>query len=88
MVAQDGSGNYRKVQQALDAVENLEEPAELARALDADPQAREAWNGFPRSVKRSILEWIGTAKRDETRAKRIAETAARAAKGERANQWR
>jgi uncharacterized protein YdeI (YjbR/CyaY-like superfamily) len=39
-------------------------------------------------VKRGILEWILTAKRPATRASRIEETARRAAKNERANQWR
>jgi len=73
---------------ALDAVENLQEPPELAAALDADPDARGHWDGFPRSVKRAILEWISTAKRPETRANRIRETAEQAAKGRRANQPR
>ena len=35
----------------------------------------------------AALEWIVQAKRPETRAKRIAETADRAARGGRANQW-
>jgi uncharacterized protein YdeI (YjbR/CyaY-like superfamily) len=72
----------------LDAVEALEEPPDLAAALDALPAARAAWAGFPRSAKRSILEWIVLAKRPATRAKRIAETAELAAQGLRANQPR
>jgi Bacteriocin-protection, YdeI or OmpD-Associated len=47
-----------------------------------------ALGGLPRSVKRGILEWIVQAKRPETRAKRVAETAERASRNERANQWR
>ena len=39
-------------------------------------------------MKRAILEWIANAKKAETRAKRIAETAKLAAKNIRANQWR
>jgi uncharacterized protein YdeI (YjbR/CyaY-like superfamily) len=70
---------------ALDAVENLEEPPELTAALDADPDARRNWDGFPRSAKRAGLVWISTAKRPETRADRVRETAARAARGERAD---
>ena len=73
---------------ALDAVERLEEPAELARALDADADARRHWDAFPRSAKRGILEWISNAKKPETRARRVAETARLAARDERANQWR
>ena len=73
---------------ALDDVENLTEPGELREALDADPAARRHWDAFPRSARRGILEWIGNAKRPETRARRIAETAARAAENARANEWR
>ncbi len=72
----------------LDAVEALTVPDDLAAALRASPPAADHWERFPRSVKRGILEWIEQAKRPETRAKRIANTATRAAKGERANQWR
>lgn len=71
---------------ALDDIENLVEPDDLRAALDASPAARASWDGFPRSAKRSILEWISTAKRAETRAKRIEKTATLAARGERANQ--
>lgn len=72
----------------LDDVEDGVVPDDLAAALDAAPPAREEWEAFPRSAKRGILEWIVQAKRSETRAKRIEETARMAAKGERANQWR
>ena len=51
-------------------------------------RSREKWDAFPRSARRGILEWIVQARTEPTRAKRIAETAARAAIGERANEWR
>lgn len=73
---------------ALDAVEALEVPPDLAAAFGAHPGSRGHWEGFPRSVKRGVLEWIVQAKRPETRARRIEETAALAARGERANQWK
>lgn len=73
---------------ALDAVEALEIPPDLAAALHAHPPAAECFEAFPRSVKRGILEWIGNAKRSETRAARVEQTAQLAAKNERANQWR
>jgi uncharacterized protein YdeI (YjbR/CyaY-like superfamily) len=79
---QDGSWN------ALDAIETLEVPSDLAAALSADPIAQQYFDAFPRSVKRAILEWISNAKRPETREKRIKETARLAAKNIRANQWR
>ena len=70
----------------LDDVENLVVPDDLAAEFDRHPGARESWDDFPRSVKRSILEWIVTAKRQETRRARIAETAEKAGRGERAHQ--
>jgi uncharacterized protein YdeI (YjbR/CyaY-like superfamily) len=73
---------------ALDDVENLVEPDDLRAALDADPEARRQWDGFPRSARRGILEWLLNAKTAPTRAKRVEETARLAARGERANQWR
>lgn len=69
---------------ALDAVERLEEPPELAAALDADAAARENWDGFSPSSRKAILWWITSAKRPETRARRIEQTVRMAAKGLRA----
>ena len=71
---------------ALDDVEDLVEPDELRAALDADPGARRNRDAFPRSAKRAILAWISTAKRGETRERRVAETARLAAEDVRANQ--
>jgi uncharacterized protein YdeI (YjbR/CyaY-like superfamily) len=73
---------------ALDAVEALEVPSDLAAALDALPPARANWDAFPRSVRRGALEQILNAKRPETRAKRVAEVARLAAEGVRPFQWR
>jgi uncharacterized protein YdeI (YjbR/CyaY-like superfamily) len=69
---------------ALDTVERLEEPPDLAAALDADAAARENWNGFSPSSRKAILWWVVSAKRPETRATRIAQTVRMAAKGLRA----
>ena len=71
---------------ALDDVENLVVPDDLAAAFAAHPGAAEHWEAFPPSVRRAILVWILDAKRPETRAKRLAETASEAAAGRRANQ--
>ena len=70
----------------LDDVENLVVPDDLAAAFT--PAARAHWDAFPPSARRAILEWIVQARRPETRAKRVAETAAKAQVGERANEWR
>jgi uncharacterized protein YdeI (YjbR/CyaY-like superfamily) len=73
---------------ALDEVEDPVEPDDLRAALDADPAARTAWDAFPRSAKRGILEWIVQAKKPETRQARVSTTVAEAHEGRRANQWR
>ncbi len=72
----------------LDSVEALEIPPDLAEALAAYPSAAANFDAFPRSVKRGILEWIAIAKKPETRAQRVAETARLAEDNVRANQWR
>lgn len=79
---QDGSWN------ALDAIEALEIPPDLEQALATYPLATQNFMAFPKSVKRGILEWIAAAKKPETRAKRIQETAQLADENIRANQWR
>jgi uncharacterized protein YdeI (YjbR/CyaY-like superfamily) len=79
---QDGSWN------ALDAIEALEIPPDLEQTLIDHPEAKQNFDAFPRSAKRGILEWIASARKPETRAKRIAETAQLAAQNRRANQWR
>ena len=70
----------------LDDIENLVVPDDLAAAFDANPPARANWEAFPRSAKRALLAWIVGAKRPETRANRIQETATAAARNERANE--
>jgi len=70
----------------LDSVEALEVPDDLAAALDAEPGAREAYEGFSPSNRKMILWWVKSAKRSETRGGRIAETARLAAQGIPANQ--
>jgi uncharacterized protein YdeI (YjbR/CyaY-like superfamily) len=73
---------------ALDRAESLVEPDDLAAALDAVPAARQAWDGFPPSVRKGLLQWVFDAKRDETRHKRVRLIVDEAAEGRRANEWR
>ena len=68
----------------LDAASRLAVPDDLAAALAA-AGARAAFDGFAPSSRRAILEWVALAKRDATRARRVAETARLAALGLRAN---
>ena len=67
-----------------DQVEDLVEPAALEAALDRDPQARRAWDGFPPSARKQMLWWIVSAARDATREARIADVVTEAAAGRRA----
>ena len=69
---------------ALDAIDRLEEPSDLAAALDAVPAARASWDGFSPSSRKGILWWVVSAKRPETRAKRVDQTVSMAERGLRA----
>ena len=73
---------------ALDEVEALLIPADLREELASYDSATMHFEAFPRSVKRGILEWILTARKPETRARRVHETARLAQQNLRANPWR
>ena len=75
----DGSWN------ALNSIDNLEIPPDLAKELKANQTAAEYFEKFPDSVKKGILYWISSAKRDETRRVRIEKTISMAARNKRAN---
>ncbi len=66
----------------LDDIEAMVLPADLADALAAHPGAREAYEDFSNTKKQGVLLWIKQAKRETTRAERIAKTAEAAARGE------
>jgi uncharacterized protein YdeI (YjbR/CyaY-like superfamily) len=68
----------------LDPVEDLIEPADLAAALDAVPQARKEWDAFPPSARKMMLWWVVSAAKPDTRARRIATIVSKAAHGVRA----
>jgi uncharacterized protein YdeI (YjbR/CyaY-like superfamily) len=83
IAAAKADGSWTK----LDDVDQLAEPPDLDAALAAEGDARSNWDAFPSSARRGILEWIHSARRPETRAARIAETARLADRNVRANQW-
>lgn len=60
-------------------------PDDLRDLLHANTTARENFEKFPPSSKRLILEWIATAKKPETRQRRIRQTVELAADNVRAN---
>jgi bifunctional DNA-binding transcriptional regulator/antitoxin component of YhaV-PrlF toxin-antitoxin module len=54
-----------------DQPREVELPRELAAALDAAPDAREAYEGLSYTHRREYAEWVGGAKREETRQRRL-----------------
>ncbi|MGJ5675482.1 MAG: YdeI/OmpD-associated family protein [Nostochopsis sp.] len=58
----------------LDAIEALIIPADLKQALEANETAKRYFERFSNSSKKNILWWIESAKRSETRLKRIEQT--------------
>ena len=65
----------------------LSMPQEMRAAIDAVPAARSTFDGFPPSCQREYVEWVTEAMRDETRAKRLAQTVEWLAEGKRRN-WK
>jgi uncharacterized protein YdeI (YjbR/CyaY-like superfamily) len=63
-----------KVPKAPTSPKALEAPAILDAALEANPIARATFDALPPSHKREYIEWIEEARREETRAKRVATT--------------
>jgi uncharacterized protein YdeI (YjbR/CyaY-like superfamily) len=64
----DGSWN------APDAIEDLHVPDDLAQALAAVPAAQANFSAFAPSARKLTLWWIESARRPQTRARRVAET--------------
>jgi uncharacterized protein YdeI (YjbR/CyaY-like superfamily) len=75
----DGSWN------ALDDSDNLKIPSDLAKEFKSATEAAKNFNAFSDSVKRTILAWIGSAKRAETRNARIVKTVEMAKRNKRAS---
>lgn len=69
---------------AMNDVDALHVPPDLAAALAAAPPADQHFAAFPPSTRRNILRWIASARTPATRAKRIGLTADDASRNERA----
>lgn len=65
---QDGSWT------SLDQIEALIVPADLKQALETNAAANRNFEAFSNSTKKTILLWIQSAKRQETRLHRIEKT--------------
>ena len=68
LAQQDGSWN------TLDAIEELIVPVDLQQALIENETANAYFAAFSNTTKKNILFWIASAKRPETRLKRIEQT--------------
>ncbi|HSD17840.1 MAG TPA: YdeI/OmpD-associated family protein [Thermomonas sp.] len=64
-----------------------ETPPELLAALKKNKPAQATFDAFPPGCKREYIEWIVEAKREETRAKRLAQAVEWLAEGKRRN-WK
>ncbi|RYY61138.1 MAG: hypothetical protein EOO05_07510 [Chitinophagaceae bacterium] len=72
---------------ALDKVETLTIPKDLATELRSRPGSRKYFMSLSKSVRKMMLQWVAMAKRPETKEKRILEIAEAAAKSERPKQF-
>ncbi|MBW4627795.1 MAG: YdeI/OmpD-associated family protein [Brasilonema octagenarum HA4186-MV1] len=63
----------------LDEIEALIIPADLKQALEANETANKYFEAFSNSSKKNILFWLDSAKRPQTRLKRIEQTISSAA---------
>lgn len=61
----------------------LEEPDDFKKALAASPEAKTLWKGLTRIARRDFIRWITSAKRPETRARRISNACDMICKGKR-----
>jgi len=73
---------------AYDAIEDLSVPEDVAAALAANPAAQRHFDEFPPSSRKNILWWVQSARRTETRAKRVEEAVRLAAQNVKANHYR
>lgn len=62
-------------------------PPDFAAALDEAPSAKNVLDNFPPGSRREYLDWIGEAKQEATRAKRIATAIEWLSEGKRRN-WK
>lgn len=65
----------------------LETPPDLLVALNRNGKAKATFDAFSPSARREYVEWVGEAKRDETRQRRIAQAVEWMAEGKQRN-WK
>ncbi len=80
----DASGEAKPAPRAKRA--ELPMPDDLAAAIQKAAKARAYWDTLPPSCRREYIEWIITAKREETRTRRLASAIEMLTKGKRHNE--
>lgn len=63
------------------AVGEAEPPADLAKALKSSSPAAQTWDTCTPAMRRDFIEWIVSAKQEETRARRVTQTIQKLAAG-------
>ena len=66
----------------LDEVEEMIIPVELMNAFNSFPGSLDYFNGLSKSIRKMMLHWVASAKRVETKEKRVMEIAERASLGQ------
>ena len=82
--AAQADGSWR----SLDTAESLTVPPELRRALAAGGPALRNFRGYPASLRKAMIYWIASAKRPETRTRRLARLVSYAASHTSAREFR
>jgi len=77
----------KRAQKPRKARPEVNVPDDLAAALGKNATARATFEGFSPSHRREYVEWIVEAKREETRARRVAKAVEWMAEGKRRN-WK
>ena len=56
-------------------------PPALAAALAADDASEAGWRALPPGARREYCEWVDSARRDDTRARRVRQAVAQVREG-------
>ena len=83
----NASGAPARPRPAVRKLAAVDVPSDLAAALKKSKAAAKTFEGFSPSCRREYVEWITEAKRDETRAKRLATALEWLAEGKKRN-WK
>ena len=77
------NGSWETLDRIDPIIRTIDVPADLRAALDAEPRARDIFDGRPPSEKKLWSYWVVSAKKAETRTRRIGETVKRVLAGRR-----